>query len=201
MLHLVWTARGCVIPPHQADRRYGSLTNDGDLEARLRLVEDRLAILDVLTAYSQALDAGDELAFLECFTADAVYDVTFPRGFDASGFPPRGGEQLDFGLRFRGHDGLGEFVRGHTRAPSVLHKHFAVNPKIEIRGAAATSVSYLLRLDVGIDGAVFARSFGRYVDDLVRNQEGTWRLSYRRAMPDVIDMQPYRQFGELDARA
>lgn len=46
------------------------------IEARLKLIEDKLALQDVLTAYCNAVDSLTDMdALLSCFTEDAVMDL------------------------------------------------------------------------------------------------------------------------------
>ena len=47
------------------------------IEARLKIVEDRFALQDVLTAYCNAVDSLSDMdGLLNCFTADAVLDLS-----------------------------------------------------------------------------------------------------------------------------
>lgn len=50
------------------------MTND-ELERRLRLLEDRLAILDLLAAYGPAADSAEASQVVDLWTQDAVYDT------------------------------------------------------------------------------------------------------------------------------
>jgi ketosteroid isomerase-like protein len=48
-----------------------------NLERRIQLLEDRLALQDVLTAFCNAVDSLSDLdGLLNCFTADAVFDLS-----------------------------------------------------------------------------------------------------------------------------
>ncbi len=41
----------------------------------LRALLDERAVLRTLHEYAHAMDGGDEAAWVDCFTADAVFDV------------------------------------------------------------------------------------------------------------------------------
>ncbi len=48
-----------------------------DLDARLKKIEDRQALQDLLNAYCTAIDSLTDLdGLMNCFTSDAVFDVT-----------------------------------------------------------------------------------------------------------------------------
>ena len=133
----------------------------GSLEARLRLLEDERAILQTLYVYGHSLDDGREDVFIDCWTPDAV--LHWPDR------PP-----------IRGHDGLREAFRAHTHAPIAWHKHMLFLPRVRVEGDVAQVDSMFARLDRYVSGPA-VRSFGRYVDVLVRCEDGRWRLRERVA--------------------
>src|ERR1043166_3096624 len=47
---------------------------EGPEEADMQILQDRLAIHDLLVRYTTALDAGDVATVVDCFTADAVLE-------------------------------------------------------------------------------------------------------------------------------
>jgi ketosteroid isomerase-like protein len=138
-----------------------------ELERRLYALEDERAILHTLYAYAHSIDYGDEALFLDCWAEDAVLE-----------WPWR--EPM------AGHEALTAAFRAHTHAPDVYHKHFMVEPRIEIRGDEATSQCLYSRLDRDDDGEPYVRSFGRYVDRLRRCPDGRWRFTFRRAENEAI---------------
>jgi ketosteroid isomerase-like protein len=131
------------------------------LEARLRLLEDERAILRTLYAYGHAIDYGYEDEFADCWTEDAVLY-----------WPWR--EPL------AGRAAILEAFRAHTHAPERFHKHLLVEPRVRVEGDRATVESMYARLDAYEDGPKL-RSFGRYLDVLVRCPDGRWRFEERRA--------------------
>jgi ketosteroid isomerase-like protein len=142
-----------------------------DLDAlaeRLDRLEAERAIVRTMYAYGRALDYGDREAFLDCFTDDADYVVDMRLGGAAV-------------LSFRGREELAGYHDWHTHAPDAWHKHVATNAAITIDGDMATAVSYFLRLDSDADTGApsVVSSSGRYLDELVRGDDGGWRIRSR----------------------
>jgi hypothetical protein len=82
--------------------------------------------------------------------------------------------------RLVGREAIAEAFRGHTHAPDVFHKHLLFQPQIRLDGDRASVHSGFARLDEGPAGPVI-RSFGRYLDELVRCDDGRWRFAQREA--------------------
>jgi ketosteroid isomerase-like protein len=137
------------------------------LEQRLRRIEDERAILQTLYTYGHAIDYDDEAAFADCWTEDAVLEWPWRE-------PIEGREAI-----------LGAF-RAHTHAPAVYHKHFMVEPQVELDGDRASVHCMYARLDRDDTGAPYLRSFGRYIDALVRGSDGRWRFQRRRAENEAV---------------
>ena len=102
------------------------------LAERVRALEARAAVVDVLYQYSHALDYGDEATFLECFTDDA--------GWHADN------RLTGSVMRYAGRAELAAFAAGHTRPPELFHKHVVVDPRVSVDGDRATAVSYVVML-------------------------------------------------------
>ena len=119
-------------------------------------VEDRMAILALVTRYNHAVDSGDVDTRAETFTEDGVWDS------DTSGV-------------ISGREAIREHAR--TRAPhSHTWRHWTNSPIIEGDGDAATIRQYLLLL--GLDGP-FRPSDGR---DVSRTRCGaSRRAGYSRS--------------------
>ena len=85
-----------------------------DLEARLRTVEDRLALQDALTRYCTAIDSLENVdALLDCFAEDGTLDLT---GIDLP--------------RFEGHEQIRGFFE-QVFADMSHHAHFNTNFVVE----------------------------------------------------------------------
>ncbi len=135
------------------------------LEERVALIEDRQAVLDTLHAYSHAIDRGEEAAFLDCFTPDATFEIR--------------SELPDYPVQTHaGNEALAAFIAGHTKPPAVHHKHLYLVPQITVDGDRATAVAYFVHLvDDGPRPTLI--SYGRYLDVLIRSDDGRWRILER----------------------
>jgi ketosteroid isomerase-like protein len=129
------------------------------VEERLQALEDERAILDRLYAYGHSLDYGIRDAWLDCWADDAV--LKWPHE------------------TFTGREAIGRAFDGHSHAPDAYHKHFLVEPRVRLNGDEAAAESYFARLNDSPGGPVM-RSFGRYVDVLIRCADGAWRIRARR---------------------
>ncbi len=138
-----------------------------DLAARLRAVEDERAIIRTFEDYAHAIDYGNDEAWLDCFTDDAVFDMRSRRA-----------DELNRTLS--GHRQLREFIEGYGRAPEHRHQHLLLAPIITIDGQRAEARSYFL-IVCEHEGEPVVRVFGRYRDELLRCEDGRWRLRRRVA--------------------
>jgi len=139
------------------------------VEERLRRLEDREAIRDLLTDYGRALDRRDTQAYSELFATDGEWS-----GGLGSGQTPAGIKQmLD--------DAFARMTPGVYRNPHHLLGNFA----IDLDGDRATATSRWVWIAAGPDGAPQLMRAGRYDDDLVR-EEGRWKFRRRRAVTDLL---------------
>jgi hypothetical protein len=99
-----------------------------ELRARLRRVEDELAIQQVILSYGPAADAGLTSFAASVWLQDGVYD------WDADGDPHEGSAAVDRMLQGDNHQGL--IAKGAA--------HFAGPPLIDIDGDHATALTYSL---------------------------------------------------------
>jgi ketosteroid isomerase-like protein len=138
-----------------------------ELAARVQRLEDEREILRTLYAYAHSIDYGDEALFLDCWAENA---------------------QLEWPWRapIVGEAALTEVFRQHTHAPDVYHKHLMVEPRIDLQGDEATVHSLYSRMDRDEHNEPYVRSFGRYVDRLVRCSDGRWRFASRRAENEAV---------------
>ncbi len=131
-----------------------------EMAARLRELEDRAQIGDVLARYSTALDTRDWDALQTVFTTDAECD------YGALG-SPRGVTEIA---------GLISATIGSLDAT----QHLIGNVIVAVDGDAATADCYLIsqHLRAGTPGGDHYLLGGRYRDELVRTPEG-WRIRSR----------------------
>jgi SnoaL-like domain len=147
---------------------------------RLRRLEDERDIRVALDRYGHSIDYGLESAWVDCFTADGVYDLRLrvPVAGLQSTFPFA--EVDPGGLRFTGARALASFVAVHSRPPVAYHKHIVVDQVIVLDGDPdrARATSYFLRVD-DLAGRREIVAFGRYIDRLVRCADSRWRFEER----------------------
>jgi hypothetical protein len=120
-----------------------------DLSARLREVEDVLAVQRVVLSYGPAADAGLAGLAASLWLDDGVYD------WDATGEPHEGSPAVDRMLQGDAHQGL----------ISEGVAHFAGAPVVEVDGDRATALTYSL---------VMRREDGRFY--LWRVSANRWEL-------------------------
>lgn len=131
------------------------------LEARLQLLEDRLAISDLIASYGPLVDAGDAAGTAALWTEDGTYDV-------------------DTGV-YEGRRGIVEMVqsREHQGLLSRGCAHLTTTPRIELAGDTAVAVCHsqlVVRRDDGRSFSVARTTAHRW--ELVRTTDG-WRVARR----------------------
>jgi ketosteroid isomerase-like protein len=135
------------------------------LEAQAAEAADRQAVLETLQAYSHAIDLGEEAAFLDCFTPDATFEIR--------------SELADYPVQTHaGNEALAAFIAAHTKPPAVHHKHLYLDSQIVVDGDRATAVAYFVHL-VNDGPRPTMISYGRYLDVLIRSDDGRWRILER----------------------
>jgi hypothetical protein len=145
--------------------------SNGDLERRIRRLEDLEAIRDLKYRYSTYCDDGydaDHLAPL--FTEDAVWD----------------GGVLG---RFVGREAIREFfVQCSKIVPFAIHQ--VTNPILEVDGDRATGRWYLWEPIVFASGNRGLWMAARY-DDRYRRERGGW--SFESVTVDLRMLSPYEE--------
>jgi uncharacterized protein (TIGR02246 family) len=139
------------------------MTTD-DLTVRLRLVEDRQEIADLLVRYASAVDDGDDEQLASCFTDDA--EATFA-GVHAG----VGGPAITAFLRS---------AMGATTRPASTHN--LANITVSVRGDEADAVSNAVVYGVRGEPPEMRVRGVRYEDRLVRTPDG-WRIRVRTHRP------------------
>lgn len=151
------------------------------LAERICDLEDRAAIVDLMTSYGPAIDAGDAAAVARVWTYDGIYDV-------------------DTGV-MRGHREIEEMVRGEMHQGFVLGgcAHILEPARVVVDGdsAVATGKSMLVTAD-GPDGEFTIRRATANRWEMVRTDDG-WRC--RRRIGRLLDGRPEARLlltGDLD---
>ncbi len=150
----------------------------GTLEARIRRIEDRLEIYNLIASHPPSADTGARDYTASVWTEDGVFD----RGAE---FPAPTGRAAIAG---------GSSSPEHHRAIAEGIAHFAGLPYVRISGDTAFAISYLQILVPDRVGPIFevpnhGATRGFHVHrvsanrwDFVRTAEG-WRIKRRRLRP------------------
>jgi 3-phenylpropionate/cinnamic acid dioxygenase small subunit len=149
-----------------------------ELASRVRTLEDERSILRVLHDYGRSIDYGDAVAWLDLFTSDASFELSYRPELKPTRYgDPQG---ADHQFVYAGQAMLRTFIQAHTHAPDRYHKHVVTGARIDIAGDIAHCESYFMRVDERDKHPVIVAA-GRYVDTLVRSPDTCWRLTHRRA--------------------
>lgn len=127
------------------------------LEARVRRLEDRAALQDLVAHYFQVTDDDDEAALGACFTDDAR--------FVASGF--LGGE---------GRAGILAFLTA-ARSAMTQTVHTPHYVHLAFTGPDSATGTVMAHLEIGIGGTTVYGAV-RYYDEY-RREPGGWRIAAR----------------------
>jgi len=162
--------------------------NDGKtLEQRLRLIEDRLEIYNLIASHPPSADTGGSEHIAACWVEDGVFD----RGAE---FPRPTGRAAIAG---------GSSNPEHQRAIERGIAHFAGLPYVRVTGDAAYAISYLQILVPDHVGPLFdvpnhGSSRGFHVHrvsanrwEFVRTDKG-WKIK-RRTLRPLDGTQPARE--------
>lgn len=149
----------------------------------LRTLRDECAVVRLLHDYGHHIDYGMSRAWLDLFMPDARYVLRYRAGLTPRSIATP--ERIGSDLVYRGHPALTAFVGAHSHAPDRWHKHMIANWRIDVTGERADVSSYFTRIDATDTGARIVAA-GRYVDVVVRGDDGRWRFAERVA---EIEMQ------------
>ena len=141
------------------------------LENRVRKLEDRAELHDLVATYFQATDDDDYARLSDCFTRDAT--------FAASGYPDSAGRAAITEFLKMARSGMGQTV--HT--PNYVH--------LDFEGADMATGTVAAHLELGIGEATYFAAV-RYLDRY-RRDEGQWRIA-RREMR-AIHVGPWSDVG------
>lgn len=134
-----------------------------------REVVSRVMIGDLLARCCYLIDRVDADSWLTCFTTDAVWVSQTPAG------------ERHFVLT--GHDELREWFAVHReRTPVGAQRHLVANVQVVVDDpASAGATSSFVSVKDGDEGP-FLASIGEYVDRLVRDDQGAWRIASRTSV-------------------
>jgi uncharacterized protein (TIGR02246 family) len=128
------------------------------LEDRLRRIEDRFAIMDLVAAYCSAIDGRDLDAFVDCFTADGVI------------------RHEDGVMRLDGREAIRDYYSMRFPAYGVTF-HYPHSHVVTLEGPDEADGVVTAHAEMALDGAGWIAAF-RYTDTY-RREGGRWRFRER----------------------
>jgi bile-acid 7alpha-dehydratase len=136
------------------------MTPPGDIEARLRRLEDIEAIKQLKARYWRCVDRKlwDELA--EVFAEDAAAD-----------YGPKS--------KLAGRQAIVAFLKGSLGADTVITNHIGQRPEIEITGEATARGTWWLSDYIVMQPNIRRRGYAYYEDEYVK-KDGRWQKSRTR---------------------
>lgn len=132
---------------------------------------DRLDILDLLGRYAHAYDGGDRATLESLFTDDAEFHIHGNVGRVPATMVGR--DTIVAALV-----GKWEAIRPEQR------RHIATNLVVLEQGATTARAASYLALVATSGGTTAVLATGRYEDDLVKGDDGRWRIHRRHATTD-----------------
>jgi len=137
------------------------------VEERLRYLEDKEAIRDLLIAYGRALDSRDTQAYSELFAAEGEWSGGIGQAKTPAGIK----KMLDDVFA----KSTGQLVKPH---------HIMANMAIEVDGDTATASSRWMWILGDENASPIMMRAGYYEDSLVR-ENGEWKFQKRRAITEL----------------
>jgi hypothetical protein len=140
--------------------------SDAELCHVLHELRAEQAIARTLHLYCTHMDDADASAWAELFTEDGIYETRYPDSMEA---------------RNRSTQGRGALVEYVTRRGRSLMRHCVFTPVVEFiaRDAAVVNSTWMVVRE-GV-GAATIPAYGRYLDRMVRCEDGHWRFAHRIA--------------------
>lgn len=130
----------------------------GSAEERLRRLEDRFAIADLVAAYCAAIDGRDLDAFVACFTEDGVI------------------RHEDGVMRLEGRVAIGDYYAARFPQYGVTF-HYPHSHVVRPAGPDEATGVVTAHAEMSLDGEAWIAAF-RYTDRY-RREDGRWRFAER----------------------
>src|ERR1041385_5275692 len=141
------------------------------MDRELRILLDERAINAVMNEYCHAMDSGEHDRWMNCFTADAVYDVALPDG--------RIYARLEGEAEFR------RFITNYQVLPG--HKHVYVTPIFDVEDRGHIDVLVTRQnLVVGDEAAELSLAFQPGIDAPVGQGDIIDRVGGKAVHPAVM---------------
>lgn len=137
------------------------------------VLADRLAILELINRYTQAVNHRDWVALQAVWESDAVWDA---------GGPDMGPQAY----LFRGAEACTQGIAALLAKTRIcIQSNHAVT--LDIDGDRASATSTINELVIGLDASTATTIWGTYYDDIARQADGSWRFARRRFRFSYID--------------
>lgn len=132
------------------------------MDERLRNLEDRLSIYQLISGYGYAVDGCNADAVGSLFSEDGRYAVG------------------DVGT-FKGREGIADITRqpGHRQLVAMGCGHLSTLPYVVIDGDRATATCHTMLIKNGKDGFYVDRLSASRLE-LSRKPDGSWQIDHRQ---------------------
>ena len=142
------------------------MTELDELRERVRALEDREQIRNLIQAYRKTLDDRDLRAFSELFAAEGTWTG---RSGTATG------PQEIYSM-------LTTALPDNPPAPGSTLWHLNTDPAIEVDGDRASAFTFWMHVRRGDADVPLLPTLGGYQDELIR-EDGRWRFQLRTVLP------------------
>jgi SnoaL-like domain len=142
------------------------MTEFDELRERVRVLEDREQIRNLIQAYRKTLDDRDLRAFSELFAAEGTWTG---RSGTATG------PQEIYSM-------LTTALPDNPPAPGSTLWHLNTDPAIEVDGDRASAFTFWMHVRRGDADVPLLPTLGGYQDELIR-EDGRWRFQLRTVLP------------------
>ena len=134
------------------------MSNEPSLEARVALLEDRFAIMDLVARYCAAIDGRDLEGFVDCFTTDGVI------------------RHADGIMRLEGSEAIRNYYTRRFADYGVTF-HYPHSHTVEIDAPNDAHGMVTAHAEMALNGEAWIAAF-RYTDRY-RREDGRWRFAER----------------------
>src|SRR5919107_1216828 len=162
----------------QASSRAQTMSNDNNIEKRIRQIEDRAALKELVDTFSILADRKDVRAQTQLFTANGTVE-TYRKDVLAAKLTGR--KEME--------DRFAAFLKNFETV-----YHFNGQQTVTISGDKASGVSYCMVTLIGLEGSKKMKtSIGVYYHDEYARENGRWLIAKRRS---VFDWEDRRELGQ-----
>lgn len=136
--------------------------NTGELESRLRKLEDAEAIRQLKYRYFSSCDDKDPVAVRACFVDGSM--------------------EIDYGAvgRFENADAMVAVYKAVGCHPHMVEMHHGANPQIEVHNAEQASGNWSLHYFLINTQTKTCTQLGGQYEDEYHKQDGQWKISRTR---------------------